>query len=233
MGGSIDTQQIKNLLLETPDIISRHRIRLMTTSRGGQEPTSGGAGFGPRSPLNELALEMADREAEWVGKIAQLTIRNGLFKPGELDLSCFWFVNGVCRGLASSNPESDEIISRLRTVCKKLASKAEFLESFGAILILDYGFNVRELSLKEFPQEDTRWLTIADVEKQYGYKKATVYELVKSKAVIALESNIRDSGIYSMLVSGEDIEAHIRMVKTKKIEHINKVNSATKMNKCR
>lgn len=181
------------------------------------EVVSGGAGFGPRSPLNELEFEMADREAQWVGRIAQTAVHHGLFDRGEIDLSGFWFVNGICKGMRADVPEGTNSIRKISEVCRQLALKAEFLESIGTVLILYEARVTRNVSLKMFPAERD-YLSLSEAAKLANREERAVKEWAKAGAIKYF------GDLSSPTLLRGDIEGVVRAISDKRIEGAKNMN---------
>lgn len=156
-------------------MLRRHRARLSqsATLSEGEAPTGGS--FGPRQPYNELALEMCDREAQWVGDLARYALRFGILEPEEINLNGFWWIRGRCKGIRAGTLDNEQNIQHIAECCKQLASKAEYLDTLETrFSILDRARAIREASLKMFPSEKETWLTLEEAAQRVSRSQRTV-----------------------------------------------------------
>ena len=92
----MDTKALIEHLTDTPSYIARHRELMAPTNLGYSDmPTS--SGFGPRTPLNEHAMHLADMEAAFIGNLARYCMEMGTIPPHSL--KGLWFVDHECKGI--------------------------------------------------------------------------------------------------------------------------------------
>lgn len=92
----MDAQKLTEHLKETPHYIA-HLRELMTPGNHGYSEVPTSRGFGPRTPLNEHAMHLADMEAAFIGNLAKYCIAMGTIPPHSL--KGLWFINSECKGL--------------------------------------------------------------------------------------------------------------------------------------
>lgn len=180
--------------------------------------------FGPRSPVDELALDLLDEEAKWLGELALSAARLGIISQGEVSLKAFWNVrlpdgSVRCRGLRPSGTYSwDEIERSLREVCNLLEDRAVFFASSMFMLILSKARAVRHTSYTMFPFEGGEWGTVEGAAHKFGYTQAHIYDMIAEGVVRTLEDR-------PMLVSIDDIAKQVEVNKRIKSENARRAMS--------
>lgn len=181
---TLDAQQLRRHLDGTIDAIRRHRSRIQ---RGGigytDTPTFGG--FGPKSPCNDGAMDLADSEAASLGNIALTCMRRGTIPP--VSLRPLWFTNrGKCIGLRIIGHDEDEFdmwgnhtgadyLDPLFPIVSHLKAYAgEVLETEGIEWLLYEWQHTRDLYHEMYPAEAPEWLTLDEAASKVGRSKRTV-----------------------------------------------------------
>lgn len=184
----MDAEALDKHLRETPSFIRRHRGRMISGAPGYQDVVVF-QGFGPQSPVNEDAMEMADLEAAFIGNLARYCMAMGTVP--RIPLKGFWWVRGVCRGMKNAMIEDefdfagnfsgrnvlapiDRVIDHLR------AHVGNILATEGVEDILRAGEDTRWYSLKMFPQEDDKWETEDQILERTGLSKVTLWKWRKA-----------------------------------------------------
>lgn len=165
---TLDAQQLRRHLDGTIDAIRRHRSRIQ---RGGigytDTPTFGG--FGPKSPCNDGAMDLADSEAASLGNIALTCMRRGTIPP--VGLRPLWFTNrGKCIGLRIIGHDEDEFdmwgnhtgadyLDPLFPIVSHLKAYAgEVLETEGIEWLLYEWAHTRDIYHEMYPAEGNEWV---------------------------------------------------------------------------
>ena len=184
-------------LRETPSFIRRHRGRMISGAPGYQDIVVF-QGFGPQSPVNEDAMEMADLEAAFIGNLARYCMAMGTVP--RIPLKGFWWVNGECKGMQCAMIEDEfsmmgefngrDVLEPIGRVASHLrAHVGNILATEGVEDILRAGEDTRWYSLKMFPQEDDEWLSEEQAMSRTGvglralqkWRKEGVVEYIKDE----------------------------------------------------
>lgn len=184
----MDAEALDKHLRETPSFLQRHRGRMISGAPGYQDVVVF-QGFGPQSPVNEDAMEMADLEAAFIGNLARYCMAIGSIP--RIPLKGFWWVNGECKGMKCAmiedefdlmgNHNGNDVLAPIRHVVKHLrVHVGAILATEGVGPILDAGAHTRWYSLKMFPQEDDRWETEAEVRSRTGMDRTTLWRWRKA-----------------------------------------------------
>lgn len=187
----MDAEALDRHLRETPSFIRRHRGRMISGAPGYQDIVVF-QGFGPQSPVNEDAMEMADLEAAFIGNLARYCMAIGTVP--RIPLKGFWWVRGVCRGMQNAMIEDEfnmmgefngrDVLEPIgRVVAHLRAHVGNVLATEGVEDILRAGEDTRWYSLKMFPQEDDQWLTEERARDYTGRAGYTLWEWRKSGSV--------------------------------------------------
>ena len=193
----MDVVELDKHLRETPSFIRRHRGRMISGAPGYQDIVVF-QGFGPQSPVNEDAMEMADLEAAFIGNLARYCMAIGSIP--RIPLKGFWWVNGECRGMQNAMIEDEfnmmgefngrDVLEPIgRVVAHLRAHVGNVLATEGVEDILRAGEDTRWYSLKMFPQEDDEWLTEEQAMSRTGvglralqkWRKEGVVEYIKDE----------------------------------------------------
>lgn len=187
----MDSEQLDKHLRDTPSFIRRHRGRMISGAPGYQDIVVF-HGFGPQSPVNEDAMEMADLEAAFIGNLARYCMAMGSIP--RIPLKGFWWVNGECRGMQNAMIEDEfnmmgefngrDVLAPIgRVVAHLRAHVGAVLDTEGVEPILRAGEDTRWYSLKMFPQEDDQWLTEEQAQDYTGCTERTLQRWRKAGAV--------------------------------------------------
>lgn len=187
----MDAEQLDKHLRDTPSFIRRHRGRMISGAPGYQDIVVF-QGFGPSSPVNEDAMEMADLEAAFVGNLARYCMAMGTIP--RIPLKGFWWVNGECKGMKCAmiedefdlmgNHNGKDVLAPIRHVVKHLrVHVGAILDTEGVGPILDAGAHTRWYSLKMFPQEDDEWLNEEQAQNHTGCGERTLQRWRKAGTV--------------------------------------------------
>lgn len=187
----MDVVELDKHLLETPSFIRRHRGRMISGAPGYQDIVVF-QGFGPQSPVNEDAMEMADLEAAFIGNLARYCMAMGTVP--RIPIKGFWWVNGECKGMKCAMIEDEfdlmgnfngvDVLAPITAVVEHLRAHAgAVLETEGVEPIVRAGEHTRWYSLKMFPQEDDEWLSEDRARDYTGRAGYTLWEWRKSGSV--------------------------------------------------
>lgn len=187
----MDVEQLDKHLKETTSFIRRHRGRMISGAPGYQDVVVF-SGFGPSSPINEEAMEMADLEAAFVGNLARYCMAMGSLP--RIPLKGFWWVRGECRGMQNAMIEDefdfhgedngrDVLAPIVRAVDHLRAHVGAVLDTEGVEDLISAGEDTRWYSLRMFPQEDDEWLSEAQAQDYTGRSSVTLWQWRKSGAV--------------------------------------------------
>lgn len=180
----MDAEELDKHLKETPGFIRRWRGRIIPGSVGYTEnPTFGG--FGPSSPVDEGAMEMADMEAAFIGNLARYCMDMGSV-PLKARKGFYW-VHGVCRGMKNAmiedefdfhgNHTGEDVLAPIQDMVDHLRTHlGAVLDTEGVQYLLKAGQETRWYSLKAFPQEDDSWLTEQEAMDRTGRTVQTLRE---------------------------------------------------------
>lgn len=193
----LDAEQLDKHLRETPSFIRRHRGRMISGAPGYQDVVIF-QGFGPQSPVNEDAMEMADLEAAFIGNLARYCMAMGTVP--RIPLKGFWWVNGECKGMRNAMIEDEfnmmgefngrDVLEPIGRVVSHLrAHVGNVLDTEGVEPILRAGEDTRWYSLKMFPQEDDEWLTELQAQDHTGCTERTLQRWRKAGAVAFIKDD--------------------------------------------
>lgn len=178
----MDAEELDKHLKETPGFIRRWRGRIIPGSVGYTEnPTFGG--FGPSSPVDEGAMEMADMEAAFIGNLARYCMDMGSV-PLKARKGFYW-VHGVCRGMKNAmiedefdfygNHTGEDVLAPIQDMVDHLRTHlGAVLDTEGVQDLLKAGQETRWYSLKAFPNEDDSWLTEEQAQHHTGLAERTL-----------------------------------------------------------
>lgn len=205
----MDAEALDKHLRETPSFIRRHRGRMISGAPGYQDIVVF-QGFGPQSPVNEDAMEMADLEAAFVGNLARYCMAMGTVP--RIPLKGFWWVNGECKGMKCAMIEDefdmmgnsngvDVLAPIVRVVAHLRAHVGAVLDTEGVEPILRAGEHTRWYSLKMFSQEADEWLNEEQAQDYTGrsgvtlwqWRKAGSVEFIKDKNGVAYKRSDLDT----------------------------------------
>lgn len=165
----MDTQQLKEHLAETPSYIARLR-ELMTPGNHGYSDAPASRGFGPKSPCNEYAMDLADMEAAFIGNLAKYCIAIGTIPPHSL--KGLWFIDGECKGIHTYGPKT------LPALINHLTEWAEEITATEGInKLLKAGEETRWYTKRTLPGEQKEtWLTQKQAEEYTGRTRWALWQ---------------------------------------------------------
>ena len=210
-----DAQELDQHLKETEWFIEQHRAQAVATSTGysDEEPTF--SGFGPKSPCNDNALDMADEEAVAVEYLARYCIARGSIPA--IPLKGFWWSKTRCLGLKSGD------LSGFRKVVGHLRRYVDAVfETEGIAEHLELMEGVRLYGKRMFPNEDTDWLTMEEAIEFTGKSQATIYEWLKAGGIPTLDDR------WGLMISKKHLQTKMALIYASKIAAIKRVNEARK-----
>ena len=210
-----DAQELDQHLKETEWFIEQHRAQAVATNTGysDEEPTF--SGFGPKSPCNDNAIDMADEEAVAVEYLARYCIARGSIPA--IPLKGFWWSKTRCLGLKSGD------LSGFRKVVGHLRRHVDAV--FGTEGIaehLELMEGIRLYSKRMFPNEDTDWLTMEEAIEFTGKSQATIYEWLKAGGIPTLDDR------WGLMISKVHLQTKMALIYASKIAAIKRVNEARK-----
>ena len=210
-----DAQELDQHLKETEWFIEQHRAQAVATSTGysDEEPTF--SGFGPKSPCNDNAIDMADEEAVAVEYLARYCIARGSIPA--IPLKGFWWSKTRCLGLKSGD------LSGFRKVVGHLRRHVDAVfETEGIAEHLELMEGVRLYGKRMFPNEDTDWLTMEEAIEFTGKSQATIYEWLKAGGIPTLDDR------WGLMISKKHLQTKMALIYASKIAAIKRVNEARK-----
>ena len=210
-----DAQELDQHLKETEWFIEQHRAQAVATNTGysDEEPTF--SGFGPKSPCNDNALDMADEEAVAVEYLARYCIARGSIPA--IPLKGFWWSKTRCLGLKSGD------LSGFRKVIGHLRRHVDAVfDTEGIAEHLELMEGVRLYSKRMFPNEDTDWLTMEEAIEFTGKSQATIYEWLKAGGIPTLDDR------WGLTISKKHLQTKMALIYASKIAAIKRVNEARK-----
>lgn len=165
----MDAQQLKEHLAETPAYIARLR-ELMTPGNCGYSDVPTSSGFGPRSPLNEHAMGLADMEAAFIGNLARYCMAMRTVPPHPL--KGLWFIDGECKGIHTYG------LKTLPALIRHLIHWAPYIIGTEGIQdILKAGEETRWYTKRTLPGEQKEtWLTQKQAEAHTGRTRWTLWQ---------------------------------------------------------
>lgn len=165
----MDAKQLQQHLKETPEYIARLR-ELMTPGNHGYSDTPTNRGFGPRSPLDEHALDLADMEAAFVGNLAYYCMAIGTIPRHSL--RGLWLINGECKGLHTYG------LRELPALINHLTHWApHIIGTEGIDDLLKAGEETRWYTKRTLPNEQQEtWLTQKQAEQHTGRTRWTLWQ---------------------------------------------------------
>ena len=210
-----DAQELDQHLKETEWFIEQHRAQAVATNTGysDEEPTFNG--FGPKSPCNDNAIDMADEEAVAVEYLARYCIARGSIPA--IPLKGFWWSKTRCLGLKSDD------LSGFRKVVGHLRRHVDAVfETEGIAEHLELMEGVRLYGKRMFPNEDTDWLTMEEAIEFTGKSQATIYEWLKAGGIPTLDDR------WGLMISKKHLQTKMALIYASKIAAIKRVNEARK-----
>ena len=210
-----DAQELDQHLKETEWFIEQHRAQAVATNTGysDEEPTF--SGFGPKSPCNDNAIDMADEEAVAVEYLARYCIARGSIPA--IPLKGFWWSKTRCLGLKSGD------LSEFRKVVGHLRRHVDAVfDTEGIAEHLELMEGVRLYSKRMFPNEDTDWLTMEEAIEFTGKSQATIYEWLKAGGIPTLDDR------WGLMISKKHLQTKMALIYASKIAAIKRVNEARK-----
>lgn len=165
----MDAKQLIEHLQQTPGFIQRLR-ELMTPGNHGYSEVPTSSGFGPRSPLNERAMGLADLEAAFIGNLAKYCIAIGTIPPHSL--KGLWFIDGECKGIHTYG------LKTLPALIRHLIHWAPYIiGTEGVEDLLRAGQETRWYSKRTLPNEQPEtWLTQKQAEEHTGRTRWTLWQ---------------------------------------------------------
>lgn len=164
----MDAKQLIEHLEETPSYIARLR-ELMTPTNHGYSDVPTSSGFGPRSPLNEHAMGLADMEAAFIGNLAYYCIAMGAIPLHSL--KGLWFVDHECKGIHTYG------LKTLPALVRHLIHWAPYIiGTEGVDDLLKAGEETRWYTKRTLPSEQQdEWITQKQAEELTGRAYKTLW----------------------------------------------------------
>ncbi len=152
-------------------------------------------GFGPKSPCNDNAIDLADDEALYVGSLAKYCMSVGSIPIRPL--RGFWWVNGRCRGLRGGG----DLTEFRKTIDHLIAHCEAVLNTEGVDDFLDEMQSIRQRGKDMFPNEDENWLTMEEACEFTGKDESCIYKWMKAGGIPTLDDR------WGLMIS----KAHLQM----------------------
>ena len=212
-----DAQELDQHLKETEWFIEQHRAQAVATSTGysDEEPTF--SGFGPKSPCNDNALDMADEEALLVEYLARYCIARGSIPA--IPLKGFWWSKTRCLGLKSGD------LSGFRKVIGHLRRHIDAVfETEGIAEHLELMDRARGYSKRMFPNEDTDWLTMEEAKEFTGKDESTIYKWLKAGGIPTLDDR------WGLMISKVHLQTKMALIYGSKLTAMQRARDANSKN---
>ena len=212
-----DAQELDQHLKETEWFIEQHRAQAVATSTGysDEEPTFNG--FGPKSPCNDNALDMADEEALLVEYLARYCIARGSIPA--IPLKGFWWSKTRCLGLKSGD------LSGFRKVIGHLRRHIDAVfETEGIAEHLELMDRARGYSKRMFPNEDTDWLTMEEAKEFTGKDESTIYKWLKAGGIPTLDDR------WGLMISKVHLQTKMALIYGSKLTAMQRARDANSKN---
>ena len=212
-----DTQELDQHLKETEWFIEQHRAQAVATNTGysDEEPTFNG--FGPKSPCNDNALDMADEEALLVEYLARYCIARGSIPA--IPLKGFWWSKTRCLGLKSGD------LSGFRKVIGHLRRHIDAVfETEGIAEHLELMDRARGYSKRMFPNEDTDWLTMEEAIKFTDKDESTIYKWLKAGGIPTLDDR------WGLMISKVHLQTKMALIYGSKLTAMQRARDANSKN---
>ena len=212
-----DAQELDQHLKETEWFIEQHRAQAVATNTGysDEEPTFNG--FGPKSPCNDNALDMADEEAVAVEYLARYCIARGSIPA--IPLKGFWWSKTRCLGLKSGD------LSGFRAVIKHLRKHVDAVfNTEGVAEHLATMEIIRAGSKRMFPNEDTDWLTMEEAKAFTGKDESTIYKWLKAGGIPTLDDR------WGLMISKEHLQTKMAIIYASKLAAMKKAREMNEKN---
>lgn len=207
----MDVEELDRHLAETAWFIEQHRARIAPNNFAYSDEIVTFNGFGPKSPCNDGAIMLADREAAAIGNLARYCMDMGSIKA--FPLQGFWWSNGRCLGMKSDG------LNLVREVCAKLRYVVgDILGTEGVDVYLYDMAQIRSISLDAFPNENTDWLTMEEACDFTGRKKSTIYEWIKAGGMPTLDDR------WGLMISKPHLNMKMAIVHANMLRRMGKVN---------
>ena len=212
-----DAQELDQHLKETEWFIEQHRAQAVATNTGysDEEPTFNG--FGPKSPCNDNALDMADEEALLVEYLARYCIARGSIPA--IPLKGFWWSKTRCLGLKSGD------LSGFRKVIGHLRRHIDAVfETEGIAEHLELMDRARGYSKRMFPNEDTDWLTMEEAIKFTDKDESTIYKWLKAGGIPTLDDR------WGLMISKVHLQTKMALIYGSKLTAMQRARDANSKN---
>ena len=212
-----DAQELDQHLKETEWFIEQHRAQAVATNTGysDEEPTF--SGFGPKSPCNDNAIDMADEEALLIEYLARYCIARGSIPA--IPLKGFWWSKTRCLGLKSGD------LAGFRKVIGHLRRHVDAVfDTEGIAEHLELMADLRESSKRMFPNEDTDWLTMEEAKAFTGKGQATIYEWLKAGGIPTLDDR------WGLMISKSHLQTKMAIVYASRISAMKKAREMNPKN---
>ena len=212
-----DAQELDQHLKETEWFIEQHRAQAVATNTGysDEEPTFNG--FGPKSPCNDNALDMADEEALLVEYLARYCIARGSIPA--IPLKGFWWSKTRCLGLKSGD------LSGFRKVIGHLRRHIDAVfETEGIAEHLELMDRARGYSKRMFPNEDTDWLTMEEAIEFTDKDESTIYKWLKAGGIPTLDDR------WGLMISKVHLQTKMALIYGSKLTAMQRARDANSKN---
>lgn len=210
----MDEKQLRQHLAETTAYIEQHRARVSPGGYVMRDMPGASNGFGPKAPLNDGAVILADEEGGTIGRLARYCQEQGTIP--RFPLKGFWWVKGRCLGLKSGDD-----LRELRAVIGQLKLyAAEIVATEGVGPYLRAMADIRHVSQEMFPNEDENWLTMDEAMDYTGRKKSTIYEWLDSGGIPTLDDR------WGLMISKSHLQIKMALVHANMLRRMNTVNGS-------
>ena len=212
-----DAQELDQHLKETEWFIEQHRAQAVATNTGysDEEPTFNG--FGPKSPCNDNAIDMADEEALLVEYLARYCIARGSIPA--IPLKGFWWSKTRCLGLKSGD------LSGFRKVIGHLRRHIDAVfETEGIAEHLELMDRARGYSKRMFPNEDTDWLTMEEAIEFTDKDESTIYKWLKAGGIPTLDDR------WGLMISKVHLQTKMALIYGSKLTAMQRARDANSKN---
>ena len=210
-----DAQELDQHLKETEWFIEQHRAQAVATNTGYSDEGPTFNGFGPKSPCNDNAIDMADEEALLIEYLARYCIARGSIPA--IPLKGFWWSKTRCLGLKSGD------LSGFRKVIGHLRRHVDAVfETEGIAEHLELMNRARGYGKRMFPNEDTDWLTMEEAKEFTGKDESTIYKWLKAGGIPTLDDR------WGLMISKVHLQTKMALIYGSKLSALSRANDARK-----
>lgn len=214
-----DAEQLLNKhLLETPFFVEQHRARMNPTNYAYSDDGGGSTGFGPKSPCQDNAIDLADYEVALIGELAMLCMDAGTIQPRPF--KGFWRNRkGHCVGMMVDG------MPHVKAMCEYLRARVPaILETEGVGELLVEMGQVRKKSMQMFPNEDDNWLTMEEAQAFTGKSDKMIYQWIQAGGIPTLDDR------WGLMISKKHLQTKMALIYASKLAALSRARASNPKN---